>query len=113
MSPFLFLLPVFAMCLAGSWMSYTDWARRAWWYGPGLVVLGALCTACFAAGARCLDNRTRIFVFSLGYDVLMALAYYVVPVLAFGLKLPSGVAAGAALILAGLILVHASYPSGD
>jgi hypothetical protein len=103
------LAPVAAMCVFGSWATYTKSAKDALWYTPTLVVLSALCGLCFALAAKKSgDNKPALYVFSLSYDTVMMAAYYLLPVALFGARGTTGVYVGAAMVAAGLLLVHAS-----
>lgn len=105
MNPYLLLVPVFVLCVAGSGLSYTDATRRSpsyvWW----MAFLGAACAALFAWAARMLDDNPRVYKFSLFYDSLMAFCYYLLPLVVFGTKVSPGVLAGAGLVAAGLLVV--------
>lgn len=108
MSPYWLLLPVFLLCCAGSYLSYTDAARRGPHYVWQMALLGAGCAALFAVAARALDDKPRVYVFSLAYDFLMAVAYYLLPLAVFGVRLSPGVVAGVALAALGFALIKAA-----
>ncbi len=103
---YLLLTLVFLLCVLGSWASFTDRVRNGGSYLPLMLAVSVGTGFLFACGCRLLDSKERIFVFSLGYDVVMATAYYLLPVLAFGCKPGPGVGWGALLIVLGLLLVH-------
>jgi ABC-type multidrug transport system permease subunit len=105
MSPWLALAPVFALCVIGSALCYTDTLRRSAWYIPAMAFLGAACAMLFAWATKTLDTKERAYVFSLWYDTLMMLAYYLLPLVIFGAKVSPGVMAGAAFVAFGLLIV--------
>ena len=105
MNPYWLLAPVFALCAAGAWLSYSDEARRAPGYVWQMVVLGAVCAGLFAAGAQRLDDKGKVYVFSLVYDLFVLAAYYVMPILVFGVRLSWPVVAGSILVLAGIVII--------
>lgn len=97
---------VFLACTIGAWASFTDSVRRSAWYVPLMAVVSLATGLLFAYGSRMLDDKGRIFVFSLLYDCAMAVAYYVLPILFFGCALKNQTIAAAVLIAAGLIVLH-------
>ncbi len=103
MNPYLLLVPVFVMCLAGSAWTYSDERGRG--FVVGMAALGAMCAACFAVGVAMLDVKPKVYVFSLTYDVLMLLAYYAVPLLVLGVRVSPGVVVGMLFVVAGLVIV--------
>jgi hypothetical protein len=107
MNPHLLLIPVFVICVIGSMLSYTDAFRRAWWYSPLFVTLGAATTYLFAWGAKLLDNKEKVYIFSLYYDSAMMVAYYLLPLLIFSTRPTTGVLVGTSLvvIVIGLFIV--------
>jgi multidrug transporter EmrE-like cation transporter len=107
-NPYLLLVPVFLLCVAGSGLSYTDALRRSPWYTWWMVALGAACAGLFAWGAKLLDETPKVWVYSLWYDSLVLAGYYLIPLLVFGTKVSPGVLAGSALVLAGLVVVKVS-----
>mgnify|MGYP006921306019 CR=1 FL=1 len=96
---------VFVMCCVGSWASYTKF-KETRLYLPLLVTLGGVCSLLFGLAAKWLKSNEKLYVFSLYFDALMAFAYYLLPLLVFGTKLSPGVLVGAALVVAGLFVVH-------
>lgn len=101
------LVPVFLLCCVGSWLTYSPERRQTAWYPWVMVLLGALCSWLFATGAKWLNDSQRVYVFSLAWDLLMVAAYYVLPLVVLGVKVSPGVAAGAALVVAGLVVIKA------
>lgn len=100
------LAAVFALCVLGAWASFTDSVRNGRAY-IGLMAWVSVSTGIlFAYGAVLLNSKPRIFVFSLYYDIAMATAYYLLPLLFFGCRVHSGTIIGAVLILCGLIALH-------
>lgn len=107
MHPYWLLAPVGIMCCVGAWATYTPWAKNANWYTPTMAGLAALCGLCFALAAkRCGADTGKVYVFSLTYDALMMVCYYLLPLVAFGTRVNAGVLAGAALVAIGLFVVH-------
>jgi hypothetical protein len=109
MNPYWLLVPVSAMCVFGAWATYTKWAKDSYWYTPSMIALSALCGLCFAVAVKRFgDAAAKVYVFSLSYDTVMMVAYYLLPLVAFGTRVTAGVMLGAAMVAAGLLIVHAS-----
>jgi len=105
MDPYLLLIPVFIIYVIGSALSYIDALRRAWWYAPLFAILGVVTTYLFAWAAKLLDNKEKIYVFSLCYDTAMMIAYYLLPLLIFSTRPSTGVVIGTSLVVIGLFVV--------
>lgn len=105
MNAYMLLLPVFLLCLAGAGLSYTDSLRQSRWYIPWMVFLGAACAGLFAWAAVILDSSEKIYTFSLLYDSVMALCYYLIPLAILGVSVPPTVLVGATFVVLGLLVV--------
>lgn len=105
MNPYWLLVPVFVLCCVGSGLTYTDSARKAWWFVYAVVPLWTACGVLFCWAAKTLEDKQSVYVFGLAYDVLMVLAYYILPLVVFGTKVSPGVMVGAGLIVLGLLVV--------
>lgn len=105
MTPWYLLAPAFATFLVGSLMSYADGFRRGPWYMPSFIGLGVLSSALWVLASKRIDDRDRIYVYSLVWDLLMVSAYYVAPALVFRVELSRGVWGGVGLMVVGMILV--------
>lgn len=104
MSPYYLLTVVFALCVIGAWMSYTEF-KHTNWYLPLIALLGAVCAVIFGWAARVLNNNSKLYVFSLTYDSVMLIAYYLLPLLVFKTKLSTPTMIGAVLILVGFVTI--------
>jgi uncharacterized membrane protein (DUF485 family) len=69
-----------------------------------MAILAAGCGLFFGYAAKLLDTKAGVYLFSLYYDSIMMVAYYVLPLLVFSTKVTPGVMVGAALVAAGLIV---------
>jgi multidrug transporter EmrE-like cation transporter len=104
-NPYLLLVPVFLLCVAGSGLSYTDGLRRSPWYTWWMILLGGACAGMFAWAAKMLDSGPGVYRYSLFYDAVVMSCYYLLPLLAFGTRVSPGVLLGAAVVVAGLVIV--------
>ena len=86
-------------------LSYTDSFRRTWWYMPLFTVLGCIVTCLFAWGVKLLDNKEKVYTFSLYYDTVVMAAYYLLPLLIFSTRPSPGTICGAILVVVGLFVV--------
>jgi hypothetical protein len=103
---YLILTFVFLLCWLGAWATFTNRIRDGGIYLPLMLAVSVGTGYLFALGSRMLGEKERIFVFSLQYDVCMAAAYYLLPVLFFGCTLRNHTIAGAVLVVAGLAVIH-------
>lgn len=99
------LVPFFALCCVCSAMSYSKLARDWPGYTWAMCGAGAVCAWMFALAARWLDDKEAIYVYSLWWDSLMLAAYYLLPLLASGVRPAAGACAGVVLVVLGMALV--------
>lgn len=109
MNPYWLLLPVFAVNAIGSYVTYDDSIRDSKAYSPIMTVLGGAFCALFAYGASISETREKVFIFSLLADLVMAVCYYLLPLLIFAVRPSLGVLAGTGLIAIGLIVLKLSH----
>lgn len=107
MSAWYLLLPAFLVFLVGSAMSFSDTFRRSTWFIPGFTTANLAIGFLWIWAARLLDDKAKIYVFSLYWDSLMVLCYYILPLLAMGIKLNSQTVFGIVLTVIGLIVIKA------
>jgi hypothetical protein len=73
-----------------------------------MILVSAVNGWLFSIGCRDLDDKAGVYTFSLAFDFMMILAYYVVPIAIFGVRLSPGVILGSLIMLAGLAVVKVS-----
>lgn len=103
MTPWVFLLPCAVVMLAGSWLSYSG-HKAAWWFPWSLGALAALNGVLWALAAR-LSNTRTLYQLGAAWDGVTVLAYSILPLLAFGVRLTPLSGAGVVLVIAGACLV--------
>lgn len=99
------LLFVSLLYAVGAYMTYTEEARKQWWFIPFAVGLGAVVSTLWFLMVRWLDDKQRIYVYSLFWDAIMIAVYYFLPPLIFGVKLDKWSLVGLALIVGGVALI--------
>lgn len=107
MTQTLILLAVFLVSCLGSWASFTAKVRQSPHYLGVMIAISVLTGALFAAGCQYLDDKRKIFYFSLYYDVMVATAYYALPLAFFGCRVSPQAVVGGLAILIGVFLLHA------
>ncbi len=100
-----FAIATLVLLFLGSWATFTDSVRQSRWYVPAMMILSLLNALIFGIAARMLNDKERIFVLSLVLDALMVFAYYLVPLLAFGVRPSTPVLVGTGLIVLGFLFV--------
>lgn len=78
---------IFAILSTGSYFSYTKELRDSSYYYPTLVIMTMVSSFVWVRATRKLDNNNAIIYFSLCWDILTVLAYYVGPLIFKGDKL--------------------------
>jgi len=105
------VLTTLVLMIAGSIITYVDEYRRAGWYAPVFVAISAGNAVAFAVACKLLDAKNSIFVLSLALDGIMLFAYYLLPLLALGVRPSAAVLIGAALVVAGFVVIKLGGPT--
>ena len=101
----------FTLALAGlmysycAYLSYNDVMRNTWYYVPLCVFMGTVLSMVWFGMCWYLDDKHKIYVYSLCWDVVMAGVYYIFPVLFLGVKLDRWSLCGLFLILLGVAII--------
>lgn len=103
----LYLAVGFVILLTGSWMSYTSWVRQAYYYPAACCVIGLLAALNWSLAVRHYgpDQQDAVYRYSLYFDVLMLVAYYLLPSMLAGVRLGLHGWLGAVFVLVGVALV--------
>lgn len=103
----LFLLA--GLCSVGAYLCYRpDWMGR-WWYTPAFGVLSLLVGLLFGWAVQRVGDQKQVYAFNLAWDAVVVVAYVLLPLAAFGVRLTIAGWVGLALIVAGTILVKVSH----
>jgi hypothetical protein len=95
----LFLIPAFAV---GSLFTYNKALRESPYYFPAFFACGMVVSGVWVLASRRFQSDEKIMFFSLVWDVLMLLCYYVAPLLFKGESLSWQAYAASALALSGI-----------
>lgn len=99
-----YLLLIFACYLAGSWMTYTPWFRDSDRYPLSFIVISVVMATAWVYASR-TTNQRGLLTMSAVCDTAMILAYYVLPLIAFGVRANGLTVLGVLLIVAGAVSV--------
>lgn len=87
-----------------AYITYTE-SRDKWWAIPVGTLLGAIVAILWFTMARYLEDKHRIYVYSLFWDTTMWVVYYTIPLLFFGVKLDRWLVVGLSLIITGMVVI--------
>ncbi len=105
MNPWLILIPAFVCFAIGAGISYTDSIRKSQWFIPAYFSVGFVGMVCWVWACRLIDDKQKLYLFSLAWDFLMVVCYYALPLLIFEFKFNKGVIIGMLIMLVGLVIV--------
>ncbi len=92
--------------LLGAWASYAK--RDSQWFPWICVGIGALNAVMWIWAARSAASQRQLFAISAAWDAAMLVAYYLLPLVAFGVKLEWKGALGLVLLVAGAWFISLS-----
>lgn len=99
------LVMVSCLSIVCAYLTYTEEARRQWWFIPLCTGLGSIWVLAWFVMVRYLDDKEQIYFYSLCWDTSLVMIYYLVPVLFFNVELTRYGGMGLLLMLAGLVLL--------
>ena len=88
-----------------AYMSYSEGMRREWWYVPLAVFVGTIASTIWFWTVRYIDDKDRIYVYTMFWDFVLCAVYFVVPLLWFGVKLDRWQLCGLLLMIIGLAVI--------
>lgn len=98
------ILVGFIYCIC-SWLTYSEDIRQKWYFIPLAVLLGTIVSLIWFCTVRYIDNKQKIYVYSLFWDFVMMGVYYIYPIIFLGIKLDGWSVFGLFLILTGVIII--------
>ena len=101
----LILAVIACMYCVSAYLSYSEGCRRAPWYWPVSILVGLVISATWYAMVKYLDDKQRIYVYSMCWDTTMCCAFYITPLVFFGVKLDRWSVVGLAFMLTGLAII--------
>ncbi len=99
------LLLVGLVYTIGAYLSYGDEFRQKWWFIPVCTVLGTISGTMWFIMVKLIDDKQRIYVYSLMWDMVMMSIYYLFPLLFLGVKLDKWSIFGLCLMICGLTII--------
>lgn len=104
----LLLVVVAVFSVAAAYLSYLESCRDCWWYVPAGVSLAVPVSIIWYSSARLLGNANSVYFYSMCWDAVAVAAFYLIPLLCFGVRLNWQGLAGVVCMLVGLLLFKAS-----
>lgn len=108
MLPYIILLLSFLVFSGSAILSFSKSFSESNFFIPTTLILGLCSTTLWICLVRTINNPQKLFWWSLAWDLLMLLAFYLLPILIGSVKLNSSISFGLILILLGIMLVKAS-----
>lgn len=105
MNAWLVLIPATILFIVGAFFTYRDDLRNGQWYIPVIIIDSILACILWIWAARLLDDKNKIFLLSLLWDLSMVTCYYLLPLLILDFKMTRAFYIGSALILSGLFVI--------
>jgi drug/metabolite transporter (DMT)-like permease len=105
MTQFVALFLIGIMYGFSAWLTYKESNRNSSWFIPALLAIGTVVNLVWAGMARYLDNKQKIYIFSLLWDTVMVLVWYFIPILFFGVKIDRWILLGVLLMVLGLSII--------
>lgn len=93
--------------LLGCYLSYLSEYRQTTWFVWVGVFLGILTNFLWFYTIKCIDDKQKIYIFSLTWDAIMVFIYYGLPLIIFGVKLDKYSLLGLILLVTGIIVLKA------
>lgn len=108
MSPWILLIIAGVFFAFGAWMSFSESFRNGRWFMPAFVSLSVATGMIWVWAVRIINDKERIYFYSLCWDSIILSCYYILPLFFFSFKFTNLTWAGIALIVLGFALVKAS-----
>ncbi len=93
---------IYCIC---SWLTYSEEMRNKWYFMPLAVVLGTVVSVIWFLMVKYLDDKQKIYVYSLCWDFMMMFVYYLYPVALLGVKLDKWSLVGLGMIVGGIAVI--------
>lgn len=96
----------FVMCYLG----YSENLRKSNWFMPVCISINLFTSTLWFLAIKNIDNKSRIFFYSLCWDAVMIATAYFVPIFLFNLNLNKLTILGFFFMILGLILIKLYIP---
>lgn len=101
----LIILAVMTLYSLSLVLCYDDNIRNAWYYPWLSIVIGIMVSTLWVSGIKLIDNKERIFLFSLCWEFSVISIDYLVPLVFYGLNVNKYVVLGSLIVAAGLTVM--------
>lgn len=105
------LIGILTLSAAGVWMTYDGAMRSSRFFLPAAAALGAAASLLWFVSIRGM-SRQNVYAYSLAWDAVVLATYYLLPLVAFQVRLSLAGAVGLALVVVGCVLVKVSANGG-
>jgi len=99
------ILAVMTLYSTSVMLCYNSETRNSWYYPVVSILIGLCISSMWVTGVRVLDNKERIFFFSLCWAFAVIFVDYVIPLVFFGLNVNKYVVLGSLIVAAGLVIM--------
>lgn len=100
----LILLAIGLYCCS-SYLSYSDAWRRSPWLIPVGMSIGIVSSIAWFMLVKQVDDKQRIYFYSLIWDTIICSCFYIVPIIFFSVKIDRWSFLGLALMICGLVII--------
>jgi hypothetical protein len=101
----LIILAVMTLYSLSLILCYDDHIRNVWYYPWVSVVIGLMVSGLWISGIKLIDNKERIFLFSLCWEFSVISIDYLVPLVFYGLNVNKYVVLGSLIVAVGLTVM--------
>lgn len=107
--PFIFLVLICFTHSIPCYLSYEKWAQDKWWYLPVALFFGGMNMMLWFIATRIISNLKTIYIYSLIWDLIVVSVYFLLPIIAFQIKLNKFGIIGLMLMVIGFLLVKFEF----
>ena len=100
-----FLLLAAILLAISCHLGYWEFFRRSDYFYPISFMVGSAITILWYTSVRYLDDKHRIYVFSMLWDVTMIAIFYLIPIMFYGVQLTRWGILGLFLVLVGVVIL--------
>lgn len=86
-------------------LCYCQDIRSSWYYVPLALSIGICTSLMWILSVKVIDNKERIFFFSLCWEFLVVFIDCLIPLVFFGINANKYIVIGAAIVVAGLVVM--------
>lgn len=87
-------------------LCYSQGIRSAWYYVPLALSIGLCTSLMWTLSVKIIDNKEKIFFFSLCWEFLVILVDCLIPIVFFGISANKYMVIGSVIVVLGLIVMR-------